>query len=83
VESARVKAEHACRLAMMVAQRAEAMLTEVSQHHSSGDADMHMSLPAMPSSEGPEEGDRWEEDSVFPGVPQLQMLVCVDPAGAM
>lgn len=74
VETARAKAEHACRLALMVAQRADSMLTAVVKHN-------ELTLAAGPtraSSDAVEDGERWEEDSVFPGVapPHACTRVC-------
>lgn len=63
VETARVKAEHTCRLALMVVHRADSMLTAVSHHN-----DLTMAAaPTRVSSEAAEDDAKWEEDSVFPG----------------
>eukprot|EP00892_Ulva_mutabilis_P003764 jgi/Ulvmu1/175/UM001_0179.1 len=67
VEAARVKAEQACRLAMMVAQRADTMLTTVGLHHEASMVGLHTTESTRLQSGDMAEGDdRWDEDSVFP-----------------
>lgn len=73
VETARAKAEHTCRLALMVVHRADSMLTVVSHHN-----DLAMAAaPTRGSSEAAEDDAKWEEDSVFPGVLSA-CTTCID-----